>query len=128
MESVSAANTHFSLNVFQKISEGNQSANVFYSPLSLSAALSMLSLGAAGNTAAQMCQVMMTTAAAVIIVKYLNDKTKSIESSELVNAAMSSSAVFIQSVFALWLTWVCLILNFGIGHKAPLIATVSFIH
>ncbi|KAI7789690.1 serpin peptidase inhibitor, clade B (ovalbumin), member 1, like 3 [Triplophysa rosa] len=58
MESVSAANTHFSLSVFQKISEGNPSANVFYSPLSLSAALSMLSLGAAGNTAAQMCQTL----------------------------------------------------------------------
>lgn len=64
MESLSAANTHFSLNVFQKISDANASANVFYSPLSLSAALSMLSLGAAGNTAAQMSQTLHFPSAA----------------------------------------------------------------
>uniref|UniRef100_A0A8C1R3F8 Leukocyte elastase inhibitor n=1 Tax=Cyprinus carpio TaxID=7962 RepID=A0A8C1R3F8_CYPCA len=53
MEHLSAAHTRFSLSLFQKISEGQASANVFYSPLSISAALSMLSLGAGGNTASQ---------------------------------------------------------------------------
>uniref|UniRef100_A0A8C2E5S4 Serpin B6 n=1 Tax=Cyprinus carpio TaxID=7962 RepID=A0A8C2E5S4_CYPCA len=42
---LSAANTQFSLNLFKKISEGNASGNVFYSPISLSSALAMVSLG-----------------------------------------------------------------------------------
>uniref|UniRef100_A0A8C2CQP1 Serpin domain-containing protein n=1 Tax=Cyprinus carpio TaxID=7962 RepID=A0A8C2CQP1_CYPCA len=54
METLSAANTQFSLNLFEKISEGDASGNVFYSPISISSALAMVSLGAKGNTAAQM--------------------------------------------------------------------------
>uniref|UniRef100_A0A8C2E3T6 Serpin B6 n=1 Tax=Cyprinus carpio TaxID=7962 RepID=A0A8C2E3T6_CYPCA len=42
MERLSAANTQFSLNLFKKISEGNASGNVFYSPISLSSALAMM--------------------------------------------------------------------------------------
>ncbi|XP_048008528.1 leukocyte elastase inhibitor-like isoform X1 [Megalobrama amblycephala] len=58
MEALSAANTQFSLNLFKKISRVNASGNVFYSPVSISSALAMVSLGARGNTAAQMIQVM----------------------------------------------------------------------
>lgn len=58
MEALSAAHTRFSLSLFQKISEGDVSVNVFYSPLSISAALSMLSLGARANTAAQMSRAL----------------------------------------------------------------------
>ncbi|KTG32132.1 hypothetical protein cypCar_00016347 [Cyprinus carpio] len=58
MERLSAANTQFSLNLFKKISGGNASGNVFYSPISISSALAMVSLGAKGNTAAQMFQVL----------------------------------------------------------------------
>uniref|UniRef100_A0A8C1C7F1 Serpin B6 n=1 Tax=Cyprinus carpio carpio TaxID=630221 RepID=A0A8C1C7F1_CYPCA len=58
MERLSAANTQFSLNLFKKISEGNASGNVFYSPISISSALAMVSLGAKGNTAAQMFKVL----------------------------------------------------------------------
>uniref|UniRef100_A0A673H8G7 Serpin domain-containing protein n=1 Tax=Sinocyclocheilus rhinocerous TaxID=307959 RepID=A0A673H8G7_9TELE len=54
MERLSAANTQFSLNLFKKISGGNTSKNVFYSPISISSALAMVSLGAKGNTAVQM--------------------------------------------------------------------------
>uniref|UniRef100_A0A671S5T6 Leukocyte elastase inhibitor-like n=1 Tax=Sinocyclocheilus anshuiensis TaxID=1608454 RepID=A0A671S5T6_9TELE len=54
MERLSAANTQFSLNLFKKISGGNTSGNVFYSPISISSALAMVSLGAKGETAAQM--------------------------------------------------------------------------
>ncbi|XP_067253561.1 leukocyte elastase inhibitor-like isoform X2 [Chanodichthys erythropterus] len=54
MEALSSANTQFSLNLFKKISGGNASGNVFYSPVSISSALAMVSLGARGNTAAQM--------------------------------------------------------------------------
>ncbi|TRY58572.1 hypothetical protein DNTS_000412 [Danionella cerebrum] len=58
MESLSSANTHFNLNLFQKISEKNASGNVFYSPFSISSALAMVSLGAKGNTEAQMYKVL----------------------------------------------------------------------
>ncbi|KAK9961518.1 hypothetical protein ABG768_009302 [Culter alburnus] len=58
MEVLSAANTQFSLNLFKKISGGNASGNVFYSPVSISSALAMVSLGARGNTAAQMFKVL----------------------------------------------------------------------
>ncbi|KAK7146736.1 hypothetical protein R3I94_009544 [Phoxinus phoxinus] len=58
MEHLSAANTQFSLDLFKKISEGNASGNVFYSPVSISTALAMVSLGARGNTAAQMTKVL----------------------------------------------------------------------
>ncbi|XP_058603576.1 leukocyte elastase inhibitor-like isoform X1 [Onychostoma macrolepis] len=58
MEPLSAANTQFSLNLFKKISEGNKSGNVFYSPISISSALAMVSLGAKENTAAQMLKVL----------------------------------------------------------------------
>ncbi|KAK7158325.1 hypothetical protein R3I93_009515 [Phoxinus phoxinus] len=58
MEHLSAANTQFSLNLFKKISGGNASGNVFYSPVSISSALAMVSLGARGNTAAQMIKVL----------------------------------------------------------------------
>ncbi|XP_016319860.1 leukocyte elastase inhibitor-like [Sinocyclocheilus anshuiensis] len=58
MERLSAANTQFSLNLFKKISGGNTSGNVFYSPISISSALAMVSLGAKGETAAQMLKVL----------------------------------------------------------------------
>ncbi|XP_056100480.1 serpin peptidase inhibitor, clade B (ovalbumin), member 1, like 3 isoform X1 [Rhinichthys klamathensis goyatoka] len=58
MDPLSAAQTRFSLDLFQRIREGNASGNVFYSPLSISAALSMLSLGAGGHTAAQMSRTL----------------------------------------------------------------------
>uniref|UniRef100_A0A8C1YJS6 Serpin domain-containing protein n=1 Tax=Cyprinus carpio TaxID=7962 RepID=A0A8C1YJS6_CYPCA len=57
MERLSAANTRFSLNLFKKINVENSSKNVFYSPISISSALAMVTLGAKGNTAAQMFQV-----------------------------------------------------------------------
>ncbi len=57
METLSAANTQFSLYLFKKISEGDASGNVFYSPISISSALAMVSLGAKGNTAEQMFKV-----------------------------------------------------------------------
>ncbi|CAM4696661.1 unnamed protein product [Leuciscus chuanchicus] len=58
MESLTAANTQFSLNLFKKISGGNASGNVFFSPVSISSALAMVLLGARGNTAAQMIKVL----------------------------------------------------------------------
>ncbi len=57
METLSAANTQFSLDLFKKIIKGNAKGNVFYSPISISSALAMVSLGAKGNTEAQMFKV-----------------------------------------------------------------------
>ncbi|XP_010883989.3 leukocyte elastase inhibitor-like isoform X2 [Esox lucius] len=56
MSSVSVANTNFSLDLFKKITEKKKTGNVFYSPLSISSALAMVSLGARGNTATQMSE------------------------------------------------------------------------
>ncbi|XP_067290445.1 serpin peptidase inhibitor, clade B (ovalbumin), member 1, like 3 isoform X2 [Pseudorasbora parva] len=58
MEALSAAHARFALDLFQRIREGNASGNVFYSPLSISAALSMLSLGAGGDTHTQMSRTL----------------------------------------------------------------------
>ncbi|XP_024135885.1 leukocyte elastase inhibitor isoform X2 [Oryzias melastigma] len=51
---VSKANTSFSLDLFKKLSDKDKTANVFYSPFSISSALAMVMLGARGNTASQM--------------------------------------------------------------------------
>ncbi|KAI4879412.1 hypothetical protein NFI96_015453 [Prochilodus magdalenae] len=56
MESLSVTNTHFALDLFKKIRGSNKKDNVFYSPFSISSALAMVSLGAAGNTEAQMSE------------------------------------------------------------------------
>ncbi|XP_042560391.1 leukocyte elastase inhibitor-like [Clupea harengus] len=57
MEALAAANANFSLELFKKITEitkAKNTGNVFYSPLSISSALAMVSLGAKGNTEVQM--------------------------------------------------------------------------
>uniref|UniRef100_A0A674NDM3 Serpin B6 n=1 Tax=Takifugu rubripes TaxID=31033 RepID=A0A674NDM3_TAKRU len=44
------ANTSFSLALFRKLSDNDTTANIFYSPFSISSALAMVLLGARGNT------------------------------------------------------------------------------
>ncbi|XP_064189296.1 leukocyte elastase inhibitor-like [Anguilla rostrata] len=58
MESLIAANTNFSLDLFKKISTIKKADNIFYSPLSISSALAMVYMGARGNTATQMSKVL----------------------------------------------------------------------
>uniref|UniRef100_A0A8C0IKE9 Serpin domain-containing protein n=1 Tax=Chelonoidis abingdonii TaxID=106734 RepID=A0A8C0IKE9_CHEAB len=58
MDNLSKAKTTFALNLFKKLSENTSSQNLFFSPLSISSALSMVFLGAKGNTAAQMAEVL----------------------------------------------------------------------
>ncbi|XP_068956320.1 serpin B6-like isoform X2 [Petaurus breviceps papuanus] len=58
MAALSEATNNFTLNVFKKISEEDDSQNIFYSPLSLYCALAMVLDGAKGNTAAQIQQVL----------------------------------------------------------------------
>ncbi|KAM7370128.1 hypothetical protein PAMP_011408 [Pampus punctatissimus] len=54
----SKANTTFSLALFKKLSEDDKTANIFFSPFSISSALAMVLLGARGNTATQMSEVL----------------------------------------------------------------------
>ncbi|XP_067434652.1 serpin peptidase inhibitor, clade B (ovalbumin), member 1, like 3 isoform X3 [Thunnus thynnus] len=56
----SKANTTFSLALFKKLSEDDKTANIFFSPFSISSALAMVMLGARGNTATQMSQCLKT--------------------------------------------------------------------
>ncbi|XP_043842469.1 serpin B11 isoform X2 [Dromiciops gliroides] len=57
MDSLSTANVEFCLDVFKELSSNHVGDNVFFSPVSLLYALSMLFLGARGNSAAQMGKV-----------------------------------------------------------------------
>uniref|UniRef100_A0A3Q3NQF4 Serpin peptidase inhibitor, clade B (ovalbumin), member 1, like 3 n=1 Tax=Labrus bergylta TaxID=56723 RepID=A0A3Q3NQF4_9LABR len=54
--SLAKANSTFSLDLFKKLSDDDKTANIFYSPLSISSALAMVMLGARANTAAQMSE------------------------------------------------------------------------
>ncbi|KAM4687588.1 serpin B8-like isoform 2-T2 [Discoglossus pictus] len=58
MDSVSAANGTFAFDLFKKLSENDSKCNMFFSPLSISSALAMVSLGAKSTTAAQMSKVL----------------------------------------------------------------------
>nr|XP_056710840.1 leukocyte elastase inhibitor-like [Euleptes europaea] len=58
MTSLSAANTKFCLDLFKKLSAQNAGGNVFFSPMSISASLAMVMLGARGNTKVQMEKVL----------------------------------------------------------------------
>ncbi|XP_030064972.1 serpin B6 [Microcaecilia unicolor] len=57
MDALSEANTAFALDLFKTVGKQGDH-NVFFSPMSLSSALAMVYLGARGNTAAQMTQVL----------------------------------------------------------------------
>ncbi|XP_066527945.1 leukocyte elastase inhibitor-like [Hoplias malabaricus] len=63
MDSLTVANTSFALDLFEKIRESNKTGNMFYSPLSISSALAMVYLGAAGRTEAQMSESLHFTKA-----------------------------------------------------------------
>ncbi|NXU23036.1 OVALY protein, partial [Thalassarche chlororhynchos] len=54
MGSISAANAEFSFDVFKELKVYHANDNIFYSPLSIIAALAMVYLGARGNTQSQM--------------------------------------------------------------------------
>ncbi|NXQ91304.1 ILEU inhibitor, partial [Nyctibius grandis] len=57
MVSLSAANTKFCLDFFKELCKVKRNENIFFSPLSISAALSMVQMGARGNTAEEMEKV-----------------------------------------------------------------------
>eukprot|EP00071_Canis_lupus_P036629 XP_022270186.1 serpin B6 [Canis lupus familiaris] len=57
MDTLSEANGTFAISLLKKLGEDG-SKNVFFSPMSISSALSMVFMGAKGNTAAQMSQTL----------------------------------------------------------------------
>ncbi|NWI62324.1 ILEU inhibitor, partial [Todus mexicanus] len=58
MEVLRNANSTFALDLFRRFSETNPTGNVFFSPISVSAALAMVILGAKGNTEAQLLKTL----------------------------------------------------------------------
>uniref|UniRef100_A0A8D2ZI80 Serpin B6 n=2 Tax=Scophthalmus maximus TaxID=52904 RepID=A0A8D2ZI80_SCOMX len=58
---LSKANTTFSLDLLKQLSDNDKAGNVFFSPFSISSALAMVMLGARGNTATQMSEVLSFT-------------------------------------------------------------------
>uniref|UniRef100_A0A8C2BYD4 Leukocyte elastase inhibitor n=1 Tax=Cyprinus carpio TaxID=7962 RepID=A0A8C2BYD4_CYPCA len=58
MEGLSRANSAFALDLYRTLSASNAEGNMFFSPLSISAALSMVYLGARGDTAKEMEKVL----------------------------------------------------------------------
>ncbi|XP_010175565.1 ovalbumin-related protein X [Antrostomus carolinensis] len=58
MGSISAANAEFSFDVFKELKVHHANDNIFYSPLNIIAALTMVYLGARGNTEYQMEKVL----------------------------------------------------------------------
>ncbi|KFQ73438.1 Leukocyte elastase inhibitor, partial [Phoenicopterus ruber ruber] len=53
MENLCNANSRFALDLLRRFNETNPRGNVFFSPVSVSAALAMVLLGAKGNTEAE---------------------------------------------------------------------------
>ncbi|XP_057411597.1 serpin B9 isoform X1 [Balaenoptera acutorostrata] len=58
MDTLSEANGAFALRLLKILCQDDPSRNVFYSPVSISSALAMVFLGAKGDTAAQLAQVL----------------------------------------------------------------------
>ncbi|NXS53004.1 SPB6 protein, partial [Brachypteracias leptosomus] len=58
MDSLCAANTTFALDLLRKLCENKSRQNLFFSPFSISSALSMILLGSEGNTKAQITKVL----------------------------------------------------------------------
>ncbi|ELK11109.1 serpin B11 isoform X1 [Pteropus alecto] len=58
MDSLSTANVEFCLDMFRELNNNNVGDNIFFSPLSLLYALSMILLGARGNSAQQVEKVL----------------------------------------------------------------------
>ena len=57
MNALCEANGTFAINLLKMLAEEDHSRHVFFSPLSLSFVLTMVLMGAEGNTVAQMSQV-----------------------------------------------------------------------
>ncbi|KFZ60321.1 Leukocyte elastase inhibitor [Podiceps cristatus] len=81
MENLGNANSRFALDLLRRFNETNPTGNVFFSPISVSAALAMVLLGAKGNTEAQVLKVMLVAANSLFLFQTLHfDKVEDIHS------------------------------------------------
>ncbi|NXS42685.1 SPB10 protein, partial [Balaeniceps rex] len=64
MELASTSVGKFTVDLFKKLNETNKGKNIFFSPWSISSALALVYLGAKGNTATEMAEVLHFTQAA----------------------------------------------------------------
>ncbi|XP_062473738.1 heterochromatin-associated protein MENT-like [Pezoporus occidentalis] len=64
MELISTSVGKFTVDLFNKLNEANKGKNIFFSPWSISSALALMYLGAKGNTAIEMAEVLHFTQAA----------------------------------------------------------------
>ncbi|NWW88345.1 ILEU inhibitor, partial [Rhynochetos jubatus] len=71
MENLRNANSRFALDLFRRFNETNPTGNVFFSPVSVSAALAMVLLGAKGNTEVQMLKVTLAAASSLLLFQTL---------------------------------------------------------
>ncbi|XP_064561460.1 heterochromatin-associated protein MENT-like isoform X1 [Zonotrichia leucophrys gambelii] len=58
MESLSVSTNSFTLDLYKKLNETSKGQNIFFSPWSIATALAMVHLGAKGDTASQMAEVL----------------------------------------------------------------------
>ncbi|RMC16063.1 hypothetical protein DUI87_08272 [Hirundo rustica rustica] len=58
MESLSVSTNSFTLDLYKKLNETSKGQNIFFSPWSIATALAMVHLGAKGDTATQMAEVL----------------------------------------------------------------------
>ncbi|TRZ17900.1 hypothetical protein HGM15179_009229 [Zosterops borbonicus] len=58
MESLSVSTNRFTLDLYKKLNETSKGQNIFFSPWSIATALAMVHLGAKGDTATQMAEVL----------------------------------------------------------------------
>ncbi|NXK79983.1 ILEU inhibitor, partial [Amazona guildingii] len=72
METLCNANSRFALDLLRRFNETNPTRNVFFSPLSISAALAMVLLGSKGNTAAQVLKVILAAANSLLLFQTLH--------------------------------------------------------
>lgn len=75
MDSLSAANTTFALDLLRQLCEKNGTRNLFFSPFSISSALSMILLGSKGNTEAQIAKVCLCKLSVLNLMNNMNSKS-----------------------------------------------------
>lgn len=78
---LSKANTAFSVALLKNLSDNDKTANIFYSPFSISSALAMVMMGARGNTATQMSEVQYSFVFSAVLCLFQVNKINTNDSS-----------------------------------------------
>ncbi|XP_051784816.1 leukocyte elastase inhibitor-like isoform X2 [Erpetoichthys calabaricus] len=100
METLSEANSQFSLDLFKKLSETN-SGDVFFSPLNISTALAMVLLGERGDTAAQIEQVLHFSKIKTSVHSEFSNQLSSINNKDSTSTIHLANRLFGEKTFQL---------------------------